>query len=546
MTIPRYSPSVSPLPSPLPSRCILRLPLSFDPVEGLGAALRIASEREPGVVWQPESVNQDRDAWVLTLAVDPDDAPELQHVSLGLDVKPSDGPKVAAHMLMQGGRHLLTFDPYLHKATSARLLPFVAKLREQLAAYLRLDPWEIQIALRWKASSDGLGPWEISTLTATAPLTVSPDKRAQVWLDLARDLIPAVRGTNWWCQDLPQENKVILRRAEDPLGSIGAYPWDAAISVNAVPFGVDVESQPVTIGLIERNLLMGGSPGAGKSGGATSILCGVSRLEHVAIIGIDPKRVELAGWRPRMSYVATQDSDISRTLAAVVEEMESRYEYLADAGKKKITEEMLTDELPLIVIFIDELADCVSIGVTKEEKEQDLTRATRIRRLIAKGRAAGICVETMTQKSSSDIIPTSLRDLIQLRVSFATTTAAMTDTILGSGSSQNGGLSHEIPSELKGVCYLINEEDRKPIRCRAYWVPDEEVATHAAATAHLRVDLPWLTATEPTFSPEDGPPPAPRRSAVSPAPPVSPAVEVSLADTEPVDEPEGVADDPWA
>jgi hypothetical protein len=422
----------------------------------------------------------------------------------------------------------------------------VAKLREQLAAYLRLDPWEIQIALRWKASSDGLGPWEISTLTATAPLTVSPDKRAQVWLDLARDLIPAVRGTNWWCQDLPQENKVILRRAEDPLGSIGAYPWDAAISVNAVPFGVDVESQPVTIGLIERNLLMGGSPGAGKSGGATSILCGVSRLEHVAIIGIDPKRVELAGWRPRMSYVATQDSDISRTLAAVVEEMESRYEYLADAGKKKITEEMLTDELPLIVIFIDELADCVSIGVTKEEKEQDLTRATRIRRLIAKGRAAGICVETMTQKSSSDIIPTSLRDLIQLRVSFATTTAAMTDTILGSGSSQNGGLSHEIPSELKGVCYLINEEDRKPIRCRAYWVPDEEVATHAAATAHLRVDLPWLTATEPTFSPEDGPPPAPRRSAVSPAPPVSPAVEVSLADTEPVDEPEGVADDPWA
>jgi len=235
---------------------------------------------------------------------------------------------------------------------------------------------------------------------------------------------------------------------------------------------------------------------------------------------------------------------VSRTLGALVEEMERRYEFLEQQQKKKLTADMLTDEMPLIVVVIDELADIVSIGVTKEELEGDKIRATRIRRLIAKGRAAAISVISMTQKPQSDVVPTALRDLIQLRVSYATTTAAMTDTILGAGASQNGGLAHEIPAALKGVCYVIDETDRNPSRGRTFWVPDEEVAGLAERVAHLRIALPWLTADEPPYTEEDGERPV-RRTPQPRSAPVPSEIEVSLADLDDFAEPPAPADDLW-
>lgn len=543
--IPRYSaaPSV-PFPTvpdrPLPTRCILHLPPTFDPVDGLGAALRIATEREPGVMWQPESVQQEATGWALTLAVEPDDQPGLQHVTLGVDVGPAAGPKVAAH-LESVERQLISFDAYLHKATSAKLLPNVDKLRTQISAYLRVDPWEIQIAVRWKPSKNGEGPWEISTLTAIAASTMSADKRESQWLTIADDLIPQVPGTNWWLDDHPQQSKIVLRRAEDPLGDIGKYPWDDPISVNGVPFAVAADGHSVTIKLIEANHLLGGSPGSGKSGAITCLLAGISRIPAVALIGLDPKMVELSGWKKRFSYIATAESDISRVLGALVEEMEIRYSDLAEAGLKKITEEMLTDELPLLVLIIDELADLVSTGISKSDVAHDQTRATRIRRLIAKGRAAGIVVQAATQKPSSDVVPTSLRDLIVLRSCFQTGTPAMTDTVLGAGMSQSGGLSHEIPPELKGVCYVLDETERHPTRARCYWISDDQVAGLADETAHLRIDLPWLSATTPPYDSEiDGEPPAPRTARVTA--PVVPDVATDLAD---VERDGDVGDDPW-
>jgi hypothetical protein len=540
--MPPYRPKALASSQPLPTRCVLHLPSAWDPISGLGVAIKLASDREPGVEWQPESLDRDRDGrWALTLAVDPDDTPELEHLTLGHDVKPTSASQLAAYLQKQS-RHLLAFDPYGHKATSAKLLPFVEDLRKRIAAYLRLDPWDLQIAVRWKHSIDGLGPYEVSTLTVSAPITMAPDKRRDLWLTLAKDLIPAVPGTNWWVDDLPQQGRVLLRRAEDPLGAIASYPWVAELSVEGVPFGVDVNANLVMIKLIEANLLMGGSPGSGKSGGITALLCGISRLKHVAIVGIDPKRVELSLWRERCSYVATHESDISRVLGALVDEMERRYELIEDLRKKKISPQMLSEELPLLVLIIDELADILSTGVTREEKTADEVRSTRIRRLIAKGRAAAIVVIAATQKPSSAVIDTSLRDLIALRIGFATTNSAQTDTILGAGASSNGGLCHTIPANLKGVCYVINETDRTPTRARAFWVPDDDVEGVAASSAHLRVDLPWLTATEPPYAETDGPPPAPRRTVAAQAKPINPVDDGSPAD----DGSQIFEEDPWS
>ncbi|HLS31990.1 MAG TPA: FtsK/SpoIIIE domain-containing protein, partial [Brevibacterium sp.] len=234
------------------------------------------------------------------------------------------------------------------------------------------------------------------------------------------------------------------------------------------------------------------TPGGGKSGGITALLSGIARLEHVALIGLDPKRVEQTLWRPRFSRIATEPDDATAVLEALRDEMERRYQWLQEQGLKKIGPGQLTSERPLLVVVIDELADLVSVGSTKEEKAEELKRSTLIRRLIALGRAAGVVVIAATQKPQSDVVPTALRDLIQLRVAYATTNPAMTETILGAGMAQTGGLSHEISAAERGVAYIVTETSRTPRRVRTRWVPDEEVAGIAERYAHLRVELPWM------------------------------------------------------
>ncbi|MFZ1287708.1 MAG: hypothetical protein WAR57_11820, partial [Candidatus Phosphoribacter sp.] len=140
-------------------------------------------------------------------------------------------------------------------------------------------------------------------------------------------------------------------------------------------------------------------------------------------------------------------------------------------------------------LVIDELAEVVAAGVTRDEKRDDEERASLIRRLIAKGRAAGVVVVAATQKPSADVIPTGLRDLIAQRLAFETTSRAMTETILGAGVCDEAP-AHRLAGA--GQAWVISEGVKAARRMRVAWVPDDDVPPMAAATAALRVELPWL------------------------------------------------------
>src|SRR5699024_7096908 len=142
-----------------------------------------------------------------------------------------------------------------------------------------------------------------------------------------------------------------------------------------------------------------GVPGSGKSGWASAWLGAVACLDNVALVGIDPKRVEMGLVRDRLSTVATTVESAVEVLREVFDEAEARYEALAALGRKKVTPDLL-DKFPLIVVVIDELAELTAWadGGTKEEKALEAEARGLIRRLIQKARAAGICVVSMTQK----------------------------------------------------------------------------------------------------------------------------------------------------
>lgn len=418
--------------------------------------------------------------------------PDHQVAHLHPSVGPTAAADIDAAVMEAYGLRLVEWRPDERRAYIAKLGPRTASLRDALRRQLVAKyPWDLEIGVK-------------ADLTGARRVRVfrSPDgaaeKRVETWqaavAALSSSPLMAIgEGERWSVIDEPSTGTLDLVREKDPLVEVQSYPWDTTEpTMHAVPFAVREDGTPMSLGLLEVNQLLGGVPGGGKSGGITALLCGISRLHNVALIGLDPKKVELAPWRRRFTRIATTEEQATDVLQRLVVEMESRYDWLEQHGKKKFAADMFHPGQPLLVVVIDELADLVSVAVEKEEKAEEAARATMIRRLIAKGRAAGVVVIAATQKPQSDVVPTALRDMIQLRVGYATTNAAMTDTILGAGMAQNGGLSHEIAATLRGCCYVVNETSRTPVRARTYWVPDEQVEGIAESTAPLRVPLPWL------------------------------------------------------
>jgi len=364
--------------------------------------------------------------------------------------------------------------------------------------------YEFAFDLEWSENEDR---FETCTVQRAPFGGLSPEDREKFLIAL-RDTLP---GGNEGCTiDDPQLTQG-ADRARAPVIRYGKppkfdedvlYDWDAPLDYDRIPFAVDLKGEPVTLKLIESNMLLGGLPGGGKSGGLTAIITDCARLPHVALVGLDPKRVEQADWRPRFTHVAVTLDDALATLDALTNEMDRRYDMLVDQHKKKVKADMISDEMPLIVVVADEMAELVAMGITKDELAEDKERIKNMQRLVQKGRAAGIVFVGATQKPEGSVIPTNFRDRVAQRVAYATTNADMTDTILGRGMSTNGGVAHAIEANQKGVCFVVNDESRTPIKARTMWVPDEDIARIADETKHLRVSLPFLESALGLTAPE--------------------------------------------
>src|SRR5664280_508103 len=93
----------------------------------------------------------------------------------------------------------------------------------------------------------------------------------------------------------------VVRR--DPLAATRDLPWPHAgadrLSLwDPVPVGVDENGQPVTVTLPERNLLLGGEPGAGKSVALSQLVAAAALDPACELFLLDGKLVELSRWAP--------------------------------------------------------------------------------------------------------------------------------------------------------------------------------------------------------------------------------------------------------
>ncbi len=133
-----------------------------------------------------------------------------------------------------------------------------------------------------------------------------------------------------------------------------------------IPVGVDEHARAVAISLVERNLLLGGEPGAGKSV-AQSLLIATAALDpDVDLWLLDGKRVELAVWRDRArAFVGPNINDAIDVLRQLQTEMEQPYELLLDQRRRKVEQ---GDGLRLHLVGCDELAFYTCGGERKATK----------------------------------------------------------------------------------------------------------------------------------------------------------------------------------
>lgn len=261
------------------------------------------------------------------------------------------------------------------------------------------------------------------------------------------------------------------------------HPFGPGLSIRApVHLGIDEAGHPVTVKLIEKNKLMGGEPGGGKSNAINLIVAHGALSLDCRLILIDGKQVEFGLWRHCADeFVGPDPAAALDCLKRLQTELNRRYAQLLDAGERKVRRGTGT---PAILVAIDEVAYfSATVGDTKQQKEFSIL----LRDIVARGRAAGVIVVAATQRPSSDIIPTSLRDLFAYRWAFRCTTKAASDTILGQGWATAGYSATDIDLEARGVGWLL-AEGSMPKRIKAAHLSDGEIKALAAHAAHLRAE----------------------------------------------------------
>jgi hypothetical protein len=263
--------------------------------------------------------------------------------------------------------------------------------------------------------------------------------------------------------------------------AVPAPPWPvpAGSLWEPLALGIDEDGNPVAIALPERNLLLGGEPGAGKSVALSLFIAAAALDPAVSLTLLDGKQVELAPWSDCAEHFVGPDmAGAVEVLKDLCAEMDRRYSVLLASGLRKIAAD---GDFGLHVVAIDELAFYMRGGTKDERTELSET----LRDLISRGRAAGVIVIAATQKPSNDIVPTFVRDLFSFRMALRCTTPEASDTILGQGWAKEGYSAATLDPSTRGVGYLL-AEGAIPLKIRTHYLDDTAIAGLAKLAAARR------------------------------------------------------------
>ena len=275
--------------------------------------------------------------------------------------------------------------------------------------------------------------------------------------DLARALsvvsvrvVETIPGKTCMGLEIPNPDRQIVYLSE----IVSSKTFADTSALLSVALGKDISGKPEIADISKMpHILIAGTTGSGKSVAINALVLSLlykATSDKVKMILIDPKMLELSvyeGIPHLLSPVVTDMRQAGNALNWCVAEMEKRYKLMSEFGvrnlagfnhKLKEAQEKgtpltnpfsldpenpeLLEELPLIVIVIDELADLM---MTMGKKIEAL-----IARLAQKARASGIHLVLATQRPSVDVITGLIKANIPARIGFQVSSKIDSRTIL--------------------------------------------------------------------------------------------------------------------
>lgn len=232
--------------------------------------------------------------------------------------------------------------------------------------------------------------------------------------------------------------------------------------------GKDVAGKPWTANLDPMpHLLIAGATNSGKSVMLNSLIVSLlysNSPDDLKLILIDPKRVEFTIYNDvphLLTPVITETQKTVNALRWIVGEMDRRFQTLSNAGKRNIQayHEDVSDDMPYIVLVIDELADLMSVAAQEVEGA--------IIRLAQMARAVGIHLIVATQRPSVNVITGLIKANITARIAFNVASAVDSRTILDvAGAEKLLG---------KGDMLFVSSDLSKPKRLQGAYLSDTEI-----------------------------------------------------------------------
>jgi len=275
--------------------------------------------------------------------------------------------------------------------------------------------------------------------------------------DLARALsvvsirvVETIPGKSFMGLELPNAKRQIVRLVE----LLSSTTYNDTASPLSLALGKDIAGKPVIVDLARMpHLLVAGTTGSGKSVAVNAMILSLlykAEPRQVRLILIDPKMLELSVYEGIPHLLAPVVTDMKLAANALhwcVGEMERRYRLMSTLGVRNLSGynarvseakkagQPLTnpfsltpespepiEEMPLIVVVIDELADLMMVTGKKIEE--------LIARIAQKARAAGIHLILATQRPSVDVITGLIKANIPSRIAFQVASKVDSRTIL--------------------------------------------------------------------------------------------------------------------
>ncbi len=306
-------------------------------------------------------------------------------------------------------------------------------------------------------------------------------------LNLAVDKIrieAPIPGTRSVGVEIPNSKSADVRLR----GVIESAEWKKAADPLTFAVGKDISGKAVVGNLAKMpHLLIAGTTGSGKSVMTNTLISSLlyrNAPSDMKLIIVDPKQVEMAQYDGIPHLLTPIITQVDKALSAMkwaVNEMEKRYTLMAqervknivdynakmakkatdEAGKPEGEGNSKSEQMPYIVIIIDEMADLMMMA------GKDLEML--IVRIAQKGRAAGIHLVLATQRPEVKVITGLIKANIPGRIAFA----------VGSQVDSRIMLDMTGAEKLLGkgdMLMLTTEMMGKPRRIQGAWASDEDVA----------------------------------------------------------------------